>query len=65
MKKQLVKIPRKPKILRKQKGPLAERYGSLKNSAGNAWDHMKKVFRFLFRLSQSLGKSRKEFQAGK
>lgn len=54
------------KILRKQRVLLAERYGSLKNSAGNAWDHMKKGFSDSYSaFHKAWEKAEKEFQAGK
>lgn len=54
------------KMLRKQRVLLAERYGSFKNSAGNAWEHMKKGFSDSYSaFHKAWEKAEKEFQPGK
>ncbi len=54
------------KSLRKQRIQAAEWYGSLKNSAGDAWKHMEKGFSDAYKtLNAAWEKSEKEFRAGK
>ncbi len=53
------------KTLRKHRVLLAERYGSLKNSAGNAWEHLKKGFSDSYSaFHKAWEKAEKEFQSG-
>ncbi len=54
------------KALRKQRTQVAEWYGSLKNSTGEAWGHMKKGFSETYNaLSEAWEKSVKEFGSKK
>ncbi|MFO7667807.1 MAG: hypothetical protein R6V76_14390 [Desulfobacterales bacterium] len=54
------------KALRKQRTKVAEWYGSLKNSTGDAWEHMKKEFSDAYKaLNDVWEKSEKEFESGK
>lgn len=50
------------KVLRKQRIQVAEWFGSLKNSAGDAWKHMEKGFSDAYKsLNKAWEKSEKEF----
>ncbi|MCJ7764582.1 MAG: hypothetical protein MUP09_01405 [Thiovulaceae bacterium] len=54
------------KELRKQRTQAAEQYGSLKNSTGDAWEHVKKGFSDSYQdLTNAWEKSEKEFGADK
>ena len=54
------------KALRKQRTQVAEWYGSLKSSTGDAWEHMKKGFSDAYKaLNDAWEKSEKEFESGK
>ncbi len=54
------------KALRRQRVLLAERYGSFKNSAGHAWEHMKEGFSDSYSaLHKAWEKAEKEFQSRK
>lgn len=54
------------KALRKKRNQVAEKYGSLKTSSGNAWEHMKDGFSEAYEsLVDAWEKSEKEFGAGK
>lgn len=54
------------KALRKQRNQVAEWYGSLKNSTGNAWDHMKKGFSDAYKaLNDGWRKSEDEFDSSR
>jgi len=54
------------KALRKQRNKVAEWYGSLKNSTGNAWGHMKKGFLDAYEaLNSAWEKSENEFTSRK
>lgn len=54
------------KALRKQRTQVAEWYGSLKNSTGDAWEHIKRGFSDAYKaLNDAWEKSEKEFESGK
>lgn len=54
------------KALRKQRNQVAEWYGSMKSSTGNAWEHMKKGFSDAYKsLSDAWEKSENEFGSSK
>ena len=54
------------KMLRKQRIQVAEWFGSLKNSAGDAWKHMEKGFSDAYKsLNKAWEKSEKEFGSDK
>jgi chromosome segregation ATPase len=54
------------KALRKQRTQVAEWYGSLKSSSGDAWEHMKKGFSDAYKaLNEAWEKSEKEFGTNK
>jgi hypothetical protein len=54
------------KELRKQRIQVAEWYGSMKNSAGDAWKHMEKGFSDAYKsLLDAWEKSEKEFRSNK
>jgi DNA repair exonuclease SbcCD ATPase subunit len=54
------------KALRKQRTQVAESYANLKNSFGDAWDHMKKGFSDAYKaLNDAWEKSEREFGSNK
>jgi uncharacterized coiled-coil DUF342 family protein len=54
------------KELRSQRKQVAERYDTLKNSTGDAWEHVKKKFSDAYKnLSDAWEKSEKEFGSNK
>ena len=54
------------KALRKERTKVAEWYGSLKNSTGEAWEHMKKGFSNAYKsLNDAWEKTVKEFRSNK
>lgn len=54
------------KALRKQRTQVAEWYGRLKSSTGDAWEHMKKGFSDAYKaLNDAWEKSEKEFGSNK
>ena len=54
------------RALRKERTQVAEWYGSLKNSTGDAWEHMKKGFSKAYKsLNDAFEKSVKEFRSNK
>lgn len=54
------------KALRKQRNQVAQWYGSMKTSTGNAWEHMKKGFsKAYMTLNDAWEKSEKEFGSSK
>ncbi len=54
------------KALRKQRNQVAEWFGSMKNTTGNAWGHMKKGFSDAYKtLNNAWQKSENEFESSK
>ncbi|MFO7816225.1 MAG: hypothetical protein R6V39_00875, partial [Desulfovibrionales bacterium] len=54
------------KALRKQRVKVAEKYGSIKESTGESWEHLKKGFSDAYKtLQKTWEKSKKEFGSDK